>query len=183
MQWSHYYETDNCWNTLEFGLSRFLMAFSSFFFIFSFLQCLFTFAELVHGKNDFEVNIAIFTENVLLLMTLTKITKCWINRRSLRRLLVEIQNNFIVDKYNTYEKKFILMKYTNFAKYYFLITVPSMTIAAIFYYIQELMPNVKMGNHSITIMQEIILSITVLPIYVFIQIYYKIMNLVKYLLC
>lgn len=109
-----------------------------FFFNLFFLQCLFTFAELVHGENDFEVNIAIFTENILLLITLTKITICWINRQSLRRLLVEIQNNFIVDKYNTYEKKFILMKYTNFAKYYFLITVPSMTIAAIFYYIQIL---------------------------------------------
>ncbi|XP_046837404.1 odorant receptor 22c-like [Vespa crabro] len=88
---------------------------------------------------------AIFTENVLLLMTLTKITMCWMNRRSLRRLLVEVQNNFIVDNYNTIEKRFIFMKYTKLAKYYFLVAVPTMTIAGAFYYIQELMPNVRMA--------------------------------------
>ncbi|XP_035742401.1 odorant receptor 22c-like [Vespa mandarinia] len=90
---------------------------------------------------------AIFTENVLLLMTLTKITMCWMNRRSLKLLLVEIQNNFIVDNYNTFEKRFIFMKYTKLAKYYFLVAVPTMTIAGAFYYIQELMPNVRMGNN------------------------------------
>nr|XP_050868546.1 uncharacterized protein LOC127072289 [Vespula vulgaris] len=88
---------------------------------------------------------AIFTENVLLIMTLTKITMCWINRQSLRRLLIEVQDNFIVDNYNTFEKRFILMKYTKLAKYYFFIAVPTMTIAAAFYYIQELIPNVKMA--------------------------------------
>ncbi|KAF7379298.1 hypothetical protein HZH68_017143 [Vespula germanica] len=120
-------------------------AFFLFFFIYLLVHCLLTFAELTLGKHNFDVNMAIIDENVLHLMTLIKITMCWINRQSLRRLLIEVQDNFLADNYNTFEKRFIFMKYAKLAKYYFFVAVPSMTIAIGFYYIQELISNVKMA--------------------------------------
>ncbi|XP_035742377.1 odorant receptor 13a-like [Vespa mandarinia] len=65
------------------------------------------------------------------------------NRKSLGQLLVEIENNFVIDDYNTLEKKFIFMKYTKLAKYYFLIALTSMAIAVGLYYIAGMIPNVK----------------------------------------
>ncbi|KAL2734676.1 odorant receptor 22c-like [Vespula maculifrons] len=129
-------------------------AFFLFFFIYLLVHCLLTFAELTLGKHNLDVNMAIIDENVLHLMTLIKVTMCWINRQSLRRLLIEVQDNFLADNYNTCEKRFIFMKYTKLAKYYFFVAVPSMTIAIGFYYIQELISNVKMGNRSITFIEE-----------------------------
>ncbi|XP_046837410.1 uncharacterized protein LOC124432472 [Vespa crabro] len=121
-----------------------------FFFIYLFLHCSLTFAELTHRKHSLGDIMSIFTENILLLMTLTKITTCWINRQSLGDLLIELEDNFIVDNYNTYEKRFIFMKYTKMAKYYFLIAVTSMSIAVGLYWINEMIPNVKIaiGNSS-----------------------------------
>ncbi|XP_035733499.1 odorant receptor 22c-like [Vespa mandarinia] len=72
--------------------------------------------------------------------------------QALGRLLVEIQNNFIVDKYNTFEKRFIFIKYTKMAKYYVLVAVTTMTISTSFYYINALLLNVKMvmSNSSLS---------------------------------
>ncbi|XP_046837406.1 uncharacterized protein LOC124432469 [Vespa crabro] len=85
-------------------------------------------------------------------MTLIKITTCWKNRQALGRLLAEIQNNFIADKYNTFEKRFIFIKYTKMAKYYVLVAVTTMTFSTVFYYINALLPNVKMviSNSSLS---------------------------------
>ncbi|XP_047370082.1 odorant receptor 85c-like [Vespa velutina] len=148
-----------------------------FFFIYLFLHCSFTFAELTHSKHDIEVNMAIFTENVLLLMTLTKITTCWMNRRSLRSLLVEVKNNFIVDNYNTIEKRFIFMKYTKLAKYYLLVAVPTMTFATSSYYIRALLPNVQMAMRNSSLSYKLpyktrtIVDIRDIRIYIFLCIY------------
>ncbi|XP_047370407.1 uncharacterized protein LOC124957412 [Vespa velutina] len=117
-------------------------------FIYLFLHCSLTFANLIYynHKNDLAEIIVNFTENVLFIMTLTKITICRMNRKSLGQLLVEIENNFVVDDYNTLEKKFIFMKYTKLAKYYFVIAFTSMAIAIGLYYISGMIPNVKIGN-------------------------------------
>ncbi|KAL2741586.1 odorant receptor 22c-like [Vespula squamosa] len=118
-----------------------------FFFIFMylFLHCSLTFVNLIYYTNDLTEIVENFTENVLFIMTLTKITICRVNRKSLGRLLVEIENNLIVDDYNTLEKKFILLKYTKMAKYNFLITFISMTIAIGLYYIAGMIPNIKIA--------------------------------------
>ncbi|KAL2734674.1 odorant receptor 82a-like [Vespula maculifrons] len=117
-----------------------------FFFIYLILHCSLTFAELTHRKHSLGDVMSIFTENILLLMTLTKITTCWLNRESLGHLLIELDDNFIVHNYNTLEKRFIFMKYTKLAKYYFLIAVTSMSVAVGLYYVNEMIPNVKIGN-------------------------------------
>ncbi|XP_046837408.1 odorant receptor 63a-like [Vespa crabro] len=107
---------------------------------------------MTHRKYDFNYFLAIFSEVLLILMTLSKMTTCWINRQALGRLLVEIQNNFNVDKYNTFEKRFIFMKYSKLAKYYLLIAVTSMACGTVFYYLNELRLSVKMviPNSSLT---------------------------------
>lgn len=119
-----------------------------FFFIFMylFLHCSLTFVNLIYNTNDLTEIVENFTENVLFIMTLTKITICRVNRKSLGRLLIEIENNLIVNDYNTLEKKFILMKYSKMAKYNFLLTFISMTIAIGLYYIAGMIPNIKIGN-------------------------------------
>ncbi|XP_043685244.1 odorant receptor 82a-like isoform X1 [Vespula pensylvanica] len=121
-----------------------------FFFFYLILHCSLTFAELTHRKHSLGDVMSIFTENILLLMTLTKITTCWLNRESLGHLLIELDDNFIVHNYNTLEKRFIFMKYTKLAKYYFLIAVTSMSVAVGLYYVNEMIPNVKIaiGNSS-----------------------------------
>lgn len=117
-------------------------------FIYLFIHCSLTFANLIdyENRNDLAEIVVNLTENVLFGMTLTKITICRMHRKSLGQLLVEIENNFVVNDYNTLEKKFIFMKYTKLAKYYVLIAFTSMTIALGLYYINGMIPNIKIGN-------------------------------------
>ncbi|XP_046837405.1 odorant receptor 22c-like [Vespa crabro] len=110
-------------------------------------------------------------------MTLIKITTCWKNRQALGRLLVEIQNNFIVDKYNTFEKRRIFIKYTKMAKYYVLVAVTTMTFSIAFYYINALVLNVKMviSNSSLSYKlpykTRAIIDIRDIRVYIFLCIY------------
>ncbi|KAF7379277.1 hypothetical protein HZH68_017122 [Vespula germanica] len=67
------------------------------------------------------------------------------NRKSLAQLLLEIENSLIDDDYNTSEKKFILIKYTKLAKYYFLTAFISMTLAIGLYFIVGILPNIKIA--------------------------------------
>ncbi|XP_047370080.1 odorant receptor 63a-like isoform X1 [Vespa velutina] len=124
---------------LEISYIHFLL-----YFFYLFLHNLLSIIELRNGKNDFEANMEFFTENVLHLMVLTKVLMCWLNRESLGRLLAEVQNNFNVDKYNTFEKRFIFMKYSRLAKYYFLVALTTMICTTVTYYIHALLPNVQM---------------------------------------
>ncbi|KAI4476740.1 hypothetical protein M0804_013357 [Polistes exclamans] len=116
-----------------------------FFFIYLFTHCSMTFADLTYRQNNLDDIIGNFTENILLLMTLTKITTCRIKRIALGQLLVEIKSNFVVDKYNTFEMRFIFLKYTKLAKYYFLTAVTSMTISVGLYYVNAMIPNLEIA--------------------------------------
>ncbi|XP_047370085.1 odorant receptor 22c-like [Vespa velutina] len=148
-----------------------------FFFIYLLLHCSLAFAELTYRKHDFDVYMAIFDENLLILMTLMKITSCWINRQALKRLLAEIENNFTIDDYNTFEKRFIFIKYTKMAKYYLLLAVTSMTLTTGFYYIRALLPNVKMALRNSSLSYKLpyklrtIVEIHDVRIYVFLCFY------------
>ncbi|XP_035733502.1 odorant receptor 94a-like [Vespa mandarinia] len=148
-----------------------------FFFIYLFLHCSLIFAELTRCKHDFDVYMVIFSEYILHLMTLIKITTCWKNRQALGRLLIEIQNNFIVDKYNTFEKRFIFMKYTKMAKYYVLVAVTTMTFSIAFYYFNALLLNIKMVRNNSSLSYNLpyktraIVDIRDIRVYIFLCIY------------
>ncbi|XP_043685248.1 odorant receptor 82a-like [Vespula pensylvanica] len=125
---------------LEISYAHFL-----FYFSYLFLHNAMTISELRNSKHDFEANMQFFTENVLHLMVLTKVAVCWVNRHTLGRLLAEVENNFVVDTYNTFEKKFIFMKYSRLAKYYLIAAVTTMICTTVCYYIHALLPNVEMA--------------------------------------
>ncbi|KAI4475991.1 hypothetical protein M0804_013949 [Polistes exclamans] len=122
-----------------------------FFFVYLLIHCSLTFADLTNHKNDLDEIVGNFTENVLFLMTLTKITVCRINGRSIRQLLIEIENNFRVDKYNSLEQKLIIMKYTKLARYYILVAVTSMTVAVGLYYVGGIIPNLKIAFSNLSL--------------------------------
>ncbi|XP_043685156.1 uncharacterized protein LOC122637218 [Vespula pensylvanica] len=77
-------------------------------------------------------------ENMLLTMTLTKITVARVNREALGKLFAEIKDCSLTEKYETKEEKLTFLNYTKLPPYFIIIIASSMTMVEILYYSSRL---------------------------------------------
>ncbi|KAF7379287.1 hypothetical protein HZH68_017132 [Vespula germanica] len=87
-------------------------------------------------------------ENILLMMTLTKITVARVNRKALSKLLAEIKDCSLNEKYETKEEKLTFLNYTKLPLYFIIIIASSMTIVEILYYLSGLTYGIQSGLHA-----------------------------------
>ncbi|KAL2734709.1 odorant receptor 4-like [Vespula maculifrons] len=87
-------------------------------------------------------------ENILLMMTLTKITVARVNRKALSKLLAEIKDCSLNEKYETKEEKLAFLNYTKLPLYFIIIIASSMTIVEILYYLSGLTYGIQSAKEN-----------------------------------
>ncbi|XP_047370184.1 odorant receptor 4-like [Vespa velutina] len=105
-----------------------------FFFSYLSIHCSLTLAQLFLGPKTVENVVSNMAENMLLTMTLTKITIARVNREALRKLFMEIEEFSLTEKYETKEEKLTFINYTKLPPYFILIIASSMTTVEVLYY-------------------------------------------------
>ncbi|KAF7379286.1 hypothetical protein HZH68_017131 [Vespula germanica] len=81
-------------------------------------------------------------------MTLTKITIVRINKEPLAKLLMEIKEFSLSEKYNSKEQKVIFLKYTKLPPRFILAAVISMTISASLYYVNGVKVGIQIAKQN-----------------------------------
>ncbi|XP_047370274.1 putative odorant receptor 85d [Vespa velutina] len=119
-----------------------------FFFIYLSIHCSLTFAHLIYAPKTIDIVICNIAENIMLTMTLTKITIIRINKESLGKLLMEIKEFTLSEKYNSIEQKVILLKYTKLPPRFILTAVILMTISASLYYVNGVNIGVQIAKQN-----------------------------------
>lgn len=120
-----------------------------FFFIYLLIHCSLTFAHLIYAPKTVDIVVSNIAENIMLTMTLTKITIVRINKEPLAKLLMEIKEFSLSEKYNSKEQKVIFLKYTKLPPRFILAAVISMTISASLYYVNGVKVGIQIGNSII----------------------------------
>nr|XP_050868543.1 uncharacterized protein LOC127072286 [Vespula vulgaris] len=87
-------------------------------------------------------------ENILLTMTLTKITITRINREALRKLFVEIEEYVLTEKYETTEEKLTFLNYTKLPPFFIAMIGCSMSLEEVLYYTNRLMEGIECGKQN-----------------------------------
>ncbi|KAF7379301.1 hypothetical protein HZH68_017146 [Vespula germanica] len=88
-------------------------------------------------------------ENILLTMTLTKITITRINREALRKLFVEIEEYALTEKYETTEEKLTFLNYTKLPPFFIAMIGCSMSLEEV------LLTEELENNFNFPIMQQL----------------------------
>nr|XP_050868537.1 odorant receptor 13a-like [Vespula vulgaris] len=119
-----------------------------FFFIYLLIHCSLTFAHLIYAPKTVDIVVSNIAENIMLTMTLTKITIVRINKEPLAKLLMEIKEFSLSEKYNSKEQKVIFLKYTKLPPRFILAAVISMTISASLYYVNGVKVGIQIAKQN-----------------------------------
>ncbi|XP_035742397.1 odorant receptor 13a-like [Vespa mandarinia] len=119
-----------------------------FFFTYLSLHCLLTFAHLFLAPKTMENVVPNIAENMLITMTLTKITIARMNREALRKLFMDIKEYSLNEKYETKEEKLTFLHYTKLPPRFIVISACSMTLSDTLYYITRLADGIQMDFPS-----------------------------------
>ncbi|KAL2734706.1 odorant receptor 4-like [Vespula maculifrons] len=117
-----------------------------FFFIYLSIHCSLTLLQLILTPKTMENVVSNMAENMLLTMTLTKITVARVNREALGKLFAEIKDCSLTEKYETKEEKLTFFNYTKLPPYFIIIIASSMTMVEILYYSSRLTYGIQSGN-------------------------------------
>ncbi|KAL2734690.1 odorant receptor 13a-like [Vespula maculifrons] len=134
--------------------------FPIFLFFFSYLciHCTLTLAQLISAPKTMDNVVSNIAENILLTMTLTKITITRINREALRKLFVEIEEYVLTEKYETTEEKLTFLNYTKLPPFFIAMIGCSMSLEEVLYYTNRLMEGIECDLPPCTIRLEIIFT-------------------------
>ncbi|KAF7378676.1 hypothetical protein HZH66_015463 [Vespula vulgaris] len=121
-----------------------------FFFTYLSIHCSLTLAQLFSAPKTMENVISNVAENILLTMTLTKITITRINREALRKLFLEIKEYALTEKYETAEEKLTFLNYTKLPPFFIAMIGCSMSLEEVLYYSSRLMEGIESGILSYT---------------------------------
>ncbi|XP_035742396.1 uncharacterized protein LOC118450634 [Vespa mandarinia] len=114
-----------------------------FFFTYLSLHCSLTLAELLWAPKTMDNVVANIAENIILTMTLTKITIARMNREALRELFIELEEYSLTEKYETKEEKLTFVNYTKLPPYFIIIIACSMTLAESMYYLNRVIEGIQ----------------------------------------
>ncbi|KAF7379289.1 hypothetical protein HZH68_017134 [Vespula germanica] len=117
-----------------------------FFFLYLSIHCSLTFAHLIFSPKTVDNVVSNISENIILTMTLTKITITRINRESLGKLLIDVKEDSLSEKYKSKDEKEIFYKYTKLPPRFILTAVIAMTVAILLYYVNGLKIGLQIGN-------------------------------------
>ncbi|XP_047370020.1 putative odorant receptor 92a [Vespa velutina] len=117
-----------------------------FFFTYLSLHCFLTFAHLFLAPKTMENVVPNIAENMLITMTLTKITIARMNREALRKLFMDIKEYSLNEKYETKEEKLTFLHYTKLPPRFIVISACSMTLSDTLYYITRLADGIQMAK-------------------------------------
>ncbi|XP_035742394.1 uncharacterized protein LOC118450632 [Vespa mandarinia] len=119
-----------------------------FFFIYLSLHCCLTLAELWWAPKTVENVVTNIAENIVLTMTLTKITIARMNREALRKLFIELEEYSVTEKYETKEEKLTFVNYTKLPPYFIIIIGSSMTVAEVLYYLARVIEGIQFAKQN-----------------------------------
>lgn len=102
--------------------------------------------DLITYINDFRYVLSNVMENMLVLMTITKILMIRIKYRPLSRFLIETKEDNIIDTYKTDEEKLTSLEFNNISPKFVHILCPWSTILVLVYYFKSVIPNIISGN-------------------------------------
>ncbi|XP_043685243.1 uncharacterized protein LOC122637296 [Vespula pensylvanica] len=119
-----------------------------FFFTYLSIHCSLTLAQLFSAPKTMENVISNVAENILLTMTLTKITITRINREALRKLFLEIKEYALTEKYETAEEKLTFLNYTKLPPFFIAMIGCSMSLEEVLYYSSRLMEGIESGKQN-----------------------------------
>ncbi|XP_014612264.1 PREDICTED: odorant receptor 47a-like [Polistes canadensis] len=118
----------------------------SIFLIYFIYGCLITsasFLNLFDHLLDFDYIIINLVENILMSTTLMKMITCRINSRPIARFLKEIQQDFSDKNYRNTEERSIFYYYNKLSYRFIAITVSSMTLVLVSYFVREALTSVQ----------------------------------------
>ncbi|XP_047370072.1 odorant receptor 13a-like isoform X2 [Vespa velutina] len=119
-----------------------------FFFTYLSLHCSLTLAELLWAPKTMDNVVANIAENIILTMTLTKITIARMNREALRKLFIELEEYSLTEKYETKEEKLTFVNYTKLPPYFIIIIACSMTLAESMYYLTRVIEGIQFALNN-----------------------------------
>ncbi|XP_043685154.1 odorant receptor 4-like [Vespula pensylvanica] len=119
-----------------------------FFFLYLSIHCSLTFAHLIFSPKTVDNVVSNISENIILTMTLTKITITRINRESLGKLLMDVKEDSLSEKYKSKDEKEIFYKYTKLPPRFILTAVISMTLAILLYYVNGLKIGLQIAKQN-----------------------------------
>ncbi|KAF7383024.1 hypothetical protein HZH68_014873 [Vespula germanica] len=122
-----------------------------FFVVYLLLHCSLTLVDFIDQAKNIDYVVRVLTETVPLLMALIKITIYRLNRGAIARLLIEIREDFFVEKYANEKEKLIFLDYNRLSRRFTAITFVSMSIVTGLYFFKAIMTSVLtvMGNSSL----------------------------------
>lgn len=122
---------------------------NSLFISFAIYGCVFNILallDLIKYIKDFRYVRANVMENMLVLMTVIKISVLRIKYRSLSQFLIETKADYKADNYKNDEEKLIFFKYNRISYKFVVILFPWSTTLILLYYFRSVVPNILMGN-------------------------------------
>ncbi|XP_047370068.1 odorant receptor 4-like isoform X1 [Vespa velutina] len=119
-----------------------------FFFIYLSIHCSLTLAHLIYSPKTIDNVVSNISENIILSMTLMKITTIRINRESLGKLLMDVKEDSLSENYESKEEKEIFYKYTKLPPRFILTAVISMTLAILLYYVNGLKIGLQIAKQN-----------------------------------
>ncbi|KAF7378673.1 hypothetical protein HZH66_015460 [Vespula vulgaris] len=105
-------------------------------------------SQLICAPKTIDNIISNISENIVLIMTLTKITIARVNREAFRKLFMEIKEYSLTEKYETKEEKMTFLNYTKLPPRFIVITACSMTTSDILYYTSGLIFGIQIGKQN-----------------------------------
>lgn len=116
------------------------------FVIYGSIFVLLAILDLITYIKDFRYVLSNVMENMLVLMTITKILMIRIKYRPLSRFLIETKEDNIIDTYKTDEEKLTSLEFNNISPKFVHILCPWSTILVLVYYFKSVIPNIISGN-------------------------------------
>nr|QHN69114.1 odorant receptor 27 [Sirex noctilio] len=102
------------------------------------IHCCLEYAELIQYIDNLEYVVSNLTETWTHTMSLFKLSACRYNVNQLRRMLLDIEKDYMIDKYETPEEWQAFYKYNRIGYKFMKISLPVIIMAAVMYYLKPL---------------------------------------------
>ncbi|KAI4475199.1 hypothetical protein M0804_014456 [Polistes exclamans] len=109
-----------------------------FFFMYLLIHFSLTVANLIYAQKTVDNVVSNISENIVLTMTLIKITIVRTHRKSFANLMMEIKKNSLSARLKSNQEKMTFVKYSKIPPRFILLAVISMTLAFLLYYVNGL---------------------------------------------
>ncbi|KAI4502840.1 hypothetical protein M0802_001884 [Mischocyttarus mexicanus] len=98
--------------------------------------------DMLDYISNFRYVLTNIMENMLMLMTITKLSMCRIKHRPLSQFLKETEADYLVENYKNDEERSIFLKYNKHSYRFIMTAFPSMTFILILYYFKTVVPSI-----------------------------------------